>query len=58
MSANHREPPDAGTKRQILRCHYRRNNSKLSVISIIVAKMIPSAVPASSRRVGSRESCF
>jgi hypothetical protein len=34
----------------------RRKNSKLSVISIIVAKTILSAVPASSWRVGSRES--
>jgi hypothetical protein len=38
--------------------NYRRKNSKLSVVSIIVAKVMPSAVPASSRRVGSRESCF
>jgi hypothetical protein len=33
--------------------HYRRKNNKLSVVSIILAKMMPSAVPASSRRVGS-----
>jgi hypothetical protein len=35
---------------------YRRKNSKLSVVSSIVAKMMPSAVPGSSRRVGLRES--
>jgi hypothetical protein len=36
---------------------YRRKNSKLSVVSIIVEKMMPSAVLASSRRVGTRASC-
>jgi hypothetical protein len=35
---------------------YRRKNSKLGVVSIIVANMMPSVVPASSPRVGSRES--
>jgi hypothetical protein len=36
----------------------RRKNNKLSVVSIIVANMMPSPVLAGSRRVGSRESCF
>src|SRR5690348_15299397 len=35
-----------------------RKKSRLSVVSIIVAKMMPSAVAGSPRRVGSRESCF
>jgi serine protease inhibitor ecotin len=56
MAEIHPEPtPDAGTKRQILRFHERRKNSKLSVVCIIVTMMMLSAVPASSRRVGSLE---
>jgi hypothetical protein len=47
----------AGTKRQILSTTAEKN-SKLSVVSIIVAKMMPSAVLANSWRVGSRASCF
>jgi hypothetical protein len=56
MSAPHLEPPPAGTTRQIY--PLPRKNSKLSVINIHVAKRMPIAVPANSRRVGSRESCF
>jgi hypothetical protein len=37
--------PNAGTKPQILRSHWRRKNSKLRVVSIIFAKMILSAGP-------------
>ena len=55
MSAVHPEPTsDAASDFT----RYRRKNSKLSVVSIFVAKMMPSAVLASSRRVGSRVGCF
>jgi hypothetical protein len=56
MTASHPEPiSDAASDFTRYRS---RKNSKLKVVSIIVAKKMPSAVLASSRRVGSRASCF
>ena len=51
-------PPRADFRSSVRFYRDRRENSKLSVVSLIVAKMMPSAVLASSRRVGSRASCF
>ena len=50
--------PRTDFRRSVRFYRHRRKNSKLSVVSIIVANMMPSAVLASSRRVGSRVSCF
>jgi hypothetical protein len=46
MSTNHPKPPSRRRHKRQIFIHYRRKNSKLSVVSIIVAKMMPSAVPA------------
>jgi hypothetical protein len=43
---------------QIRFTYHRKTNNKLSVATIIVAETMASAVPASSRRVGSRARCF
>jgi hypothetical protein len=57
MTASHPEPtPGADTSVRFT--YYRKTNNKLSVVSIIVEKMMLSPIPASSRRVGSRASCF
>jgi hypothetical protein len=50
--------PTPGADANIRFTYYRKTNNKLSVVTIIVAMMMLSAVPVSSRCVGSSASCF